>query len=233
MSIMNLENKVKGIKPVEKTETKYFLGNMEITSNTHLQQIATKLSKDPSNTLTVEQIYMNLRSKLKTVTKNTLVPSNNFKDNLLEEKNNLILTKKDISSCLEEVRIFKQEFEYEYNDYLSTSEFYNYYSEIESLETKLENQNNKANNLSNTIDKSIKENDKKIAEIEKMNIEREKEKQQEEKEKQNQNKNKMQNNQQQDQNKMNMNDYMNYMNYMNQMYNYYEPEPEERKGRRM
>lgn len=229
MSIMSLENKVRGIKPIEKTETKYFLNNIEIKNTHQLEQIAIKLSKDPNNKMPAEQIFNNLRSKLKTVTNNTIVPSNNLKNSLLEEKNKLNLTNKDIISTLKEIKEFKNEFELEFNDQLSTSEFYEYYSEIEAVENKLTNQKNKADLLNSTIDKSIIENDKKIAEIEKMNLE--KEKQQKLKDKEKQNEQKQQTNKPKEQTNNKNNYYNMYQDYYNQMYGYNNMEQEEERKR--
>ena len=234
ISIATLENSVKSIKPIEKTETKYFLGNMEIKNMQQLKLMALNLSKDPNNALPVEQIYMNLRSRLQVITNKSIVPSNDFKNNLLLEKNNLNLTKKDISTTLLEIKSFKEEFENEYNDQLSSKEFYEYYSEIESLEAKLTNQKNKADLLDAKIDKSILENDKKIREIEKLNIEK---KQQEMKEQQMSQQN-PQNMKQQQTNQSHTQSInhpqQNNINYYNQYYYgqmTQEPEQERRRGR--
>jgi len=237
MSVSTLENDVKNIVPVLRTETKYYLGNMEIKNELQLKQIAMKLSQSPNNTLSLEQIYNELKNKIKTVTKETIEPSNNFKINLLEQKNKLISTKKDINLTIEEVRDFKREFQSEYNDYLSSSEFYEYYSEIESIEDKLVNQKNKTDLLNIKMDKSILENDKKIAEINKMNIKMQKQKQFEKLQRQQQNPNQHQNpNQQQNINQQYYNqNYVtgfntNTMDYINTMM-FEEEELEQTRGR--
>ena len=234
ISITSLSNKVNNIKPELKTITKYFLGNIEIKNMEQLKKIAAQMSKEPNNTLSLEQIYNKLRARLIVKTESQIVPSNNFKVELLEQKTNLASTKRDILSTLEEVRDFKNEFENEYNDYLSSTEFYNYYSEIDSIENKLVNQRNKIDILDLTVDKSIKENDKKIAEIEKMELERQKQqKEKEEKEKQ-QKQGQQQNNQNQ-QNTMNYNQFNNINNYpqnmFEQYYGYEEPEQERNRRR--
>ena len=241
MSIMNLENSVQNIVPVVKTETKYYLGNIEIKNQLQLKQIAMRLSQDPNNNQSLEQIYNSLQSRLKTVTKETIEPSNNFKISLMEQKNKLIPTKKDISLTLEEVRDFKREFQSEYNDYLSSTEFYEYYSEIEALEEKLINQKNKTDLLNSKIDKSIIENDKKIAEINKMNLEKQKEQKLEEQQQRQQTQQRQNNNnsnqpnnnlEQHPQQNFIPNSYANawYEAYMNQMHGMDE-ELEQTKGR--
>ena len=171
-----------------------------------------KLSKQ--NNVNVEVMYNNLRSKLKVVTNKSIVPSNDYKFDLLKEKTNLSMTRKDILSTLSEVRLFKEEFSKEFNDNLDTNEFYNYYSEIESIENKLLKEEEKSNILDKKIDSTILENDKRIREIEKLDKEKKKKekeekiKKEEEKKVQNQNKNSMNNT---------INNNQMYMNY--DMYN--------------
>ena len=123
----------------------------------------------------------------------TIVPSNNYKLDLLREKASLNITRKDIFNTLQEVRDFKEEFKENFNDHLSASEFYDYYSEIESIEDKLINEEEKSKLLDLEINKLTLENDKKIAEIEMQK----KEKEQEEKNKKNTNNNKEQQNKEQ------------------------------------
>ena len=170
MSINGYSSKVKNIMPKKVIETKYYLGDKEIKGNLHLKQIAISLSNNPKyDMMTAEQIFNKLRSQLRVVTKESIVPSNNYRIDLLREKASLNLTRKDILSTLDEVREFKNEFREEFNDHLSSSEFYEYYSEIESIETKLKNEEEKGRLLNNDIDKAIIENDKRVEQINKMN----------------------------------------------------------------
>ena len=166
-----------------------------------------------------------------------IVPSANYKNDLLNEKTSLNMTKKEILETLNEVREFKDEFSNEYNDVLSTSEFYNYYSEIESLENKLSRENDKTNILSNEIDKNILDNDKKVMEIKKINLEKKRKEEMEKNKKQQQ-----KNQQQQQQNNLNQgnlnqntNPYMNNVMYNNMYqnpYDNYEYEEEKTRGGR-
>ena len=213
---------------------KWKIGNIEIKNMEQLKKIAAQMSKEPNNTLSLEQIYNKLRARLIVKTESQIVPSNNFKVELLEQKTNLASTKRDILSTLEEVRDFKNEFENEYNDYLSSTEFYNYYSEIESIENNLVNQKNKVDTLDLTVNKSIKENDKKIAEIEKMELVRQKQQKEKEEQEKLQKQGQQQNNQNQ-QNTMNYNQFNNINNYpqnmFEQYYGYEEPEQERRRSK--
>ena len=243
MSISNYSNKVKNITPKEVVENKYYLGNMEIKNNGELKKIAINYAKQTNNN-NIEEVYNKLRSQIKVVSTTNIVPSNDYKVSLLQEKSKLISTKKDILSTLNEVRLFKEEFNNEFNDYLDSNEFYNYYLEIESIENRLVREEEKSNLLNNQIDTTILENDKKIAEIEKIDLENKKKKQEEKKKKEEtkQQQNSIQNNNQlntqnsnqlnnQNNNQMNNNLYEQYMN----MYSTYmmsnEYEEEKTRGR--
>lgn len=235
MSMMNYSNKIKNIVPKEELVTKYFLGDKEIKNSMELKKISLKIASE--NNKNPEEIFNNLRSKLKVVEEKNIVPSDNFKIDLLNEKNSLNITRKEIFETLAELKEFKNEFSSEYNDVLDTNEFYNYYSSIESLENKLYRENEKANIINKEIDKNILENDKKIIEIEKINSEKKK---QEKEKKENEEKNKNAQNQQNTLNQ-NFNQYMNINNvaynnmfqnqYQNQ-YDNYEYEEEKTRGGR-
>ena len=119
--------------------------------------MALKLSQ--TNNMNVEEIYNRLRQNIRTVTTKSIVPSDNLKLDLLKEKSNLKLTNNEIKSTLKELRSFKNEFSDEFNDYLDSNEFYDYYSKIESIENKLVREQNKVNILDTKIDKTILEYD--------------------------------------------------------------------------
>ena len=227
MTVMNYSTKIKNIFPKEELVTKYFLGDKEIKNSLELKKLSIKIAGESNKN--PEEVFNNLRSKLKVVQEKNIVPSANYKNDLLNEKTSLNMTKKEILETLNEVREFKDEFSNEYNDVLSTSEFYNYYSEIESLENKLSRENDKTNILSNEIDKSILDNDKKVMEIEKINLEKKKKEEMEKNKKQQQ-----KNQQQQQQNNLNqnINPYMNNVMYNNNYHNPYDNyEYEEEKTR--
>ena len=220
-------HKIKNIFPKEELVTKYFLIDKEIKNSLELKKLSIKIAGESNKN--PEEVFNNLRSKLKVVQEKNIVPSANYKNDLLNEKTSLNMTKKEILETLNEVREFKDEFSNEYNDVLSTSEFYNYYSEIESLENKLSRENDKTNILSNEIDKSILDNDKKVMEIEKINLEKKKKEEMEKNKKQQQ-----KNQQQQQQNNLNqnINPYMNNVMYNNNYHNPYDNyEYEEEKTR--
>ena len=226
MTVMNYSTKIKNIVPKEELVTKYFLGDREIKNSLELKKLSIKIAGESNKN--PEEVFNNLRSKLRVVQEKNIVPSANYKTDLLNEKTSLNMTKKEILETLNEVREFKDEFSNEYNDVLSTSEFYNYYSEIESLENKLSRENDKTNILSNEIDKSILDNDKKVKEIEKINLEKKK------KEEMEKNKKQQQQNQQNNLNQ-NMNPYMNNVMYNNMYqnpYDNYEYEEEKTRGGR-
>ena len=227
ISISALSNKVNLIKPEEKIETKYFLGNVEIKNNKELKKLAIKLSGNPQDLVKIEETYNKLRSNLKVTTKKSIVPSNNYKMDLLNEKNNLNMTKNDLIDTIIEIKEFKSEFENEYNDILSTQEFYEYYEQIESLENKFTIQKDKADILETSIDKSILINDQKINEINELN----QKKQEEEKKKEENNKTNEQNNNKEKNKKTSQNQSTNkefidmyYNNYYNNMNYDYEEE---------
>ena len=227
ISISALSNKVNLIKPEEKIETKYFLGNVEIKNNKELKKLAIKLSGNPQDLIKIEETYNKLRSNLKVITKKNIVPSNNYKMDLLNEKNNLNMTKNDLIDAIIEIKEFKSEFENEYNDILSTQEFYEYYEQIESLENKFTIQKDKADILETSIDKSILINDQKINEINELN----QKKQEEEKKKEENNKTNEQNNNKETNKKTSQNQSTNkefidmyYNNYYNNMNYDYEEE---------
>ena len=232
MIVMNYSTKIKNIVPKEELVTKYFLGDKEIKNSLELKKLSIKIAGESNKN--PEEVFNNLRSKLRVVQEKNIVPSANYKNDLLNEKTSLNMTKKEILETVNEVSNFKDEFNNEYNDILSTSEFYNYYSEIESLENKLSRENDKTNILSNEIDKNILDNDKKVMEIEKINLEKKK------KEKMEKNKKQQQKNQQQQQNQQNnlnqnMNPYMNNVMYNNMYqnpYDNYEYEEEKTRGGR-
>ena len=231
MSMINYSNKIKNIVPKEELVTKYFLGDKEIKNSMELKKISLKIASE--NNKNPEEIFNNLRSKLKVVEEKNIVPSDNFKIDLLNEKNSLNITRKEIFETLAELKEFKNKFSSEYNDVLDTNEFYNYYSTIESLENKLYRENEKANIINKEIDKNILENDKKIIEIEKINSEKKK---QEKEKKENEGKNKNAQNQQNTLNQ-NFNQYMNmnnvaYNNMFQNQYDNYEYEEEKTRGGR-
>ena len=235
MTVMNYSTKIKNIVPKEELVTKYFLGDKEIKNNLELKKLSIKIAGESNKN--PEEVFNNLRSKLKVVQEKNIVPSANYKNDLLNEKTSLNMTKKEILETLNEVREFKDEFSNEYNDVLSTSEFYNYYSEIESLENKLSRENDKTNILSNEIDKNILDNDKKVMEIKKINLEKKRKEEMEKNKKQQQ-----KNQQQQQQNNLNQgnlnqntNPYMNNVMYNNMYqnpYDNYEYEEEKTRGGR-
>ena len=231
MSINNYSMKVNNIVPKKIVENKYYLNDMEIKNNKQLQSIAVKLAKNPSDINEIQNIYDKLRSQLRVVTKTSIVPSSNYKFDLLKEKTNLSLTKKEILSTLMEVRSFKEEFSEQFNDHLSSSEFYKYYSEIESMENKLINEEERANILDSKINQTIIENDKKVNQIEKINLQNKKKKDEEEKNKKKDNVKNEDNKKKNKNNESNLNA-QNYFEYMNNFANYSnEYEEEKTRGR--
>ena len=122
------------------------------------------------NGKSVEQIYNELQNKLYIVASSKLVPSNNYKTQLLNEKQGLLNTKLELKTTLREIKEFKDEFIREFSDYYDTNEYLSYLDQIEKIEGRLSNQNDKLNLLNNKIDTTIIKNDKKVEEIDKMNI---------------------------------------------------------------
>ena len=171
ISLSNYQNRVKNIIPEEKIEKKFYIGNIEVKNNEQIKNLAINYYNNNQTDLTVEEIYNRLRSSMKVVTKKTIVPSDNLKMDLLKEKSNLKLTDNEIASTLKELREFKTEFNEEFNDYLDASEYYEYFSKIETIENKLVSEQNKVATLDSKLDKTILENDKKLREIDAMNKE--------------------------------------------------------------
>jgi len=172
ISLSKYENRVKDIVPAEKIEKKFYIGNIEIKSNAQIKKLAINYKNNNKTDLSVEEIYNRLRNNMKVVTTKTIVPSDNLKMELLQEKSNLKLTDNEINSTLKELREFKNEFNEEFNDFLDSSEYYDYISQIETIESKLINEQNKVDIINNKLDKTIIDNDKKLREIEIMNREK-------------------------------------------------------------
>lgn len=169
ISISNFENKVNNISVKEEVIKKYFLNGIEIKNNLQLKRIAMSMYNE-ENGKSVEQIYNELQSKLYIVASSKLVPSNNYKTQLLNEKQGLLNTKLELKTTLREIKEFKDEFIREFSDYYDTNEYLSYLDQIEKIEGRLSNQNDKLNLLNNKIDTTIIKNDKKVEEIDKMNI---------------------------------------------------------------
>lgn len=169
ISISNFENKVNNISVKEEVIKKYFLNGIEIKNNLQLKRIAMSMYNE-ENGKSVEQIYNELQSKLYIVASSKLVPSNNYKTQLLTEKQGLLNTKLELKTTLREIKEFKDEFIREFSDYYDTNEYLSYLDQIEKIEGRLSNQNDKLNLLNNKIDTTIIKNDKKVEEIDKMNI---------------------------------------------------------------
>ena len=169
ISISNFENKVNNISIKEEVIKKYFLNGIEIKNNLQLKRIAMSMYNE-ENGKSVEQIYNELQSKLYIVASSKLVPSNNYKTQLLNEKQGLLNTKLELKTTLREIKEFKDEFIREFSDYYDTNEYLSYLDQIEKIEGRLSNQNDKLNLLNNKIDTTIIKNDKKVEEIDKMNI---------------------------------------------------------------
>ena len=169
ISISNFENKVNNISVKEEVIKKYFLNGIEIKNNLQLKRIAMSMYNE-ENGKSVEQIYNELQSKLYIVASSKLVPSNNYKTQLLTEKQGLLNTKLELKTTLREIKEFKDEFIREFSDYYDTNEYLSYLDQIEKIEGRLSNQNDKLNILNNKIDTTIIKNDKKVEEIDKMNI---------------------------------------------------------------
>lgn len=169
ISISNFENKVNNISVKEEVIKKYFLNGIEIKNNLQLKRIAMSMYNE-ENGKSVEQIYNELQSKLYIVASSKLVPSNNYKTQLLNEKQGLLNTKLELKTTLREIKEFKDEFIREFSNYYDTNEYLSYLDQIEKIEGRLSNQNDKLNLLNNKIDTTIIKNDKKVEEIDKMNI---------------------------------------------------------------
>ena len=169
ISISNFENKVNNISVKEEVIKKYFLNGIEIKNNLQLKRIAMSMYNE-ENGKSVEQIYNELQSKLYIVASSKLVPSNNYKTQLLTEKQGLLNTKLELKTTLREIKEFKDEFIREFSDYYDTNEYLSYLDQIEKIEGRLSNQNDKLSLLNNKIDTTIIKNDKKVEEIDKMNI---------------------------------------------------------------
>ena len=169
ISISNFENKVNNISVKEEVIKKYFLNGIEIKNNLQLKRIAMSMYNE-ENGKSVEQIYNELQNKLYIVASSKLVPSNNYKTQLLNEKQGLLNTKLELKTTLREIKEFKDEFIREFSDYYDTNEYLSYLDQIEKIEGRLSNQNDKLNLLNNKIDTTIIKNDKKVEEIDKMNI---------------------------------------------------------------
>lgn len=169
ISISNFENKVNNISVKEEVIKKYFLNGIEIKNNLQLKRIAMSMYNE-ENGKSIEQIYNELQSKLYIVASSKLVPSNNYKTQLLNEKQGLLNTKLELKTTLKEIKEFKDEFIREFSDYYDTNEYLSYLDQIEKIEGRLSNQNDKLNLLNNKIDTTIIKNDKKVEEIDKMNI---------------------------------------------------------------
>ena len=169
ISISNFENKVNNISIKEEVIKKYFLNGIEIKNNLQLKRIAMSMYNE-ENGKSVEQIYNELQNKLYIVASSKLVPSNNYKTQLLNEKQGLLNTKLELKTTLREIKEFKDEFIREFSDYYDTNEYLSYLDQIEKIEGRLSNQNDKLNLLNNKIDTTIIKNDKKVEEIDKMNI---------------------------------------------------------------
>ncbi len=226
ISLNDLENKVKNISATEKLEKRYFLGNKEIKNKLELNAIALKLFHSKDNNLSHLEIYNKLKNSLRTELTSRIVSNATYKDVLLKEKENLFKTKKDLVSTLDDVRKLKQDFIFEFKDYLSTSEYYNFISDIELLEDKLSSQKQKISILDKKVDITMLEHDKKVTEIEKMNETKDKNN--------NLNNNQNKNNNQNINNTQHNKQQMPYQNNPNiieyPFYDYYEPE-EKTRGR--
>ena len=170
ISINSLKENVKKISIVEQVTKRFFLGNIEIKNKLQLQAIAMKMSIQPGNTKTVPQIYNELKNQLIIVASSKLVPSNNYKTQLLEQKKSLLLTGKELNMTLQEIKTFKSEFKDEFGDYYDNDEYFSYLGEIEKIENKLKNEQDKLLVLDNNIDKTIVENDIRVNEINNLNI---------------------------------------------------------------
>ena len=66
-------------------EKKFYIGNIEIKNSLQLKNMARQIHNNQTE-LTLDQIYNNLTQRIRTVTKSTIVPSANYKMDLLNEK---------------------------------------------------------------------------------------------------------------------------------------------------
>ena len=170
VAINTLQSKVQNITVEEKKVTRYFLGNIEIKNSMQLKRIAMNMFNQPGNQKDLQQIYQELQSKLTIIENSKLVPSGNYRNMLLNEKNNLFNTGLELKGTISEIRAMKEEFKEEFSDYYDNEEYFSYLEQIEKMERKFVSQTDKISLLDTKIDQTILENDRKVAEIEQMNI---------------------------------------------------------------